>query len=133
MVGRNKTALLLVVFEHRKVRYPQEAEVAALKESVPLGIFLRERNPQQTGRSVNGIFCRSNFLTLSGMAIVFAALSRAGDDHDKVMLLRSRLRPNLCGGFGIALFQSLEIFKQFRATRVPRPSVSVSQSPAVWD
>ena len=61
----------LIVFKHRKIRDPEETEIAALKQAMFRRILLSQGDAQQSSRGVDGELMRRDFALARRM--VFAA------------------------------------------------------------
>src|SRR5215831_20662025 len=88
MVRRHPLLLALVPLEHGKVRDPEEAVVLRriarlLEDSVPVGILLRQRQPQQSRRCIDRQLRWCNFAVRRQRGLR-PSLRRASDQNNQV-------------------------------------------------
>src|ERR1700722_10776044 len=116
MMCRRPALSLFIPLEHRKISDPQEAKVLGcvtrfLESSMPLGVFRRQRQTQQSRSRMNRVVVLLDLWFDAAGGFVFSRFTIAGNHHDQVISRGGGLLANLGSSFGKVFLQPFEIFK----------------------
>src|ERR1700686_1003282 len=116
MMRRRPALALFVPLEHGKIRDPEEAEIfswiaALLESTMPVSIFLRQRQTQQPCSRINRVVVLLNLRFHAACGFMLCRFTIAGNDHNQVIRFCASFLSNLGSSFGKVFLQPLEIFE----------------------
>src|ERR1700720_4265725 len=116
MVSGGPAFAVLVPFEHGEIGDPEEPEIlvgiaALLEGTVPVGILLCQRDPEQSCGGINGVVVLLDLRLHAAFGLVLPWLAVTGDDYEKIAGFGSALFANTGCCLGKVFLHALEVLK----------------------